>query len=105
MESLNLEKHPHKTFIWRAEKGFDFLGYHFATDGLGVAEKTLENFVNHATRLYEQEPGVPLGNSRLGLYVRRWLCWVTAGWAVPLTCLLIRALASEETETSDCGSK
>ena len=27
---LKLEKHPDKTFIGRIEKGFDFLGYHFA---------------------------------------------------------------------------
>jgi hypothetical protein len=28
--SLNLEKHPDKTFIGRIERGFDFLGYHFS---------------------------------------------------------------------------
>ncbi len=33
-----------KTFIGRIEKGFDFLGYHFGTDGLSVVKKTIEQF-------------------------------------------------------------
>ncbi len=37
-------------------KGFDFLGYHFGSDGLCVAKKTVENFVARAIRRYEQEP-------------------------------------------------
>ncbi len=71
--SLNLEKHPDKTFIGRIERGFDFLGYHFRPDRLSVAGKTIENFVARAIRLYEQEPGEPFNSSRLGLYVRRWV--------------------------------
>ncbi len=43
--SLNLEKHPDKTFIGRIERGFDFLGYHFRPDRLSMAAKTIENFV------------------------------------------------------------
>ncbi len=39
--SLRLEKHRDKTFIGRIEKGFDFLGYHFSPQGLGVAKKTV----------------------------------------------------------------
>lgn len=35
--SLELEKHPDKTFIGRIERGFDFLGYHFSPDGLTAA--------------------------------------------------------------------
>jgi hypothetical protein len=79
LSSLRLEKHPDKTFIGRIERGFDFLGYHFSPDGLSVAKETMKQFVEHATRLYEQEPGEPCGSSRLGLYVKRWLQWVTAG--------------------------
>ena len=30
---LKLEKHPDKTAMGRIEKGFDFLGYHFAQKG------------------------------------------------------------------------
>jgi RNA-directed DNA polymerase len=51
---LNLEKHPDKTFIGRIERGFDFLGYHFSPAELSVAEKTIDNFIEKASRLYEQ---------------------------------------------------
>ncbi len=77
--SLNLEKHPDKTFIGRIERGFDFLGYHFRPDRLSVAAKTIENFVARALRLYEQEPGEPLDSSRLGVYVQRWAAWAKGG--------------------------
>ncbi len=70
---LHLEKHPEKTFIGRIEKGFDFLGYHFRPGQLSVAQKTTEQFVARAIRLYEQEPGEALASARLGLYVRRWV--------------------------------
>ena len=68
-----------RTFIGRIERGFDFLGYHFGTDGLSVAKKTVENFVARAIRLYEQEPGEALASARLGRYVRRWVRWTGAG--------------------------
>jgi hypothetical protein len=62
----------------RVERGFDFLGYHFGPEGLSVAKKTIEQFVERALRLYEQEPGELGGSSRLGSYVRRWVGWVVA---------------------------
>jgi hypothetical protein len=65
---LNLEKHPDKTVLGRTEKGFDFLGYHFSPDGLSVAEKTIENFISRAVRLYEQGADTV----RIGQYVMRW---------------------------------
>jgi hypothetical protein len=77
---LRLEKHPDKTFIGRIDKGFDFLGYHFSPEGLGVATKTIERFLARAVRLYEQEQEEPCGSPMLGLYVRRWYMWVTAGF-------------------------
>jgi hypothetical protein len=76
---LKLEKHPDKTVMGRIEKGFDFLGYHFSPEGLGVAKKTIENFVSRAIRLYEQEPGEAIASARLGLYVQRWVSWTRAG--------------------------
>ncbi len=79
LDSLNLEKHPDKTFIGRIEKGFDFLGYHFGPYGLSVAKKTVENFVARAIRLYEQEPREACASSRFGLYVRRWVRWTGVG--------------------------
>jgi len=57
-------------------EGFDFLGYHFSPEGLSVAEKTIEKFLAHAVRLYEQEREEPCGSPQLGLYVRRWVSWV-----------------------------
>ncbi len=79
---LRMEKHPDKTFIGRIERGFDFLGYHFGPEGLSVAKTTIENFVERAIRLYEQEPGSACASTRFGEYVRRWVRWTTAGLAV-----------------------
>ena len=83
--SLGLEKHPDKTFIGRLENGFDFLGYHFSPEGLTLAAKTVENFVERAIRLYEQEPGEACASSRFGLYVRRWVRWTGAGLTIDRT--------------------
>ncbi len=77
--SLRLEKNPDKTFIGNIERGFDFLGYHFSRDGLRVAKATIQKFVDHAARLYEQERERPDGLSLLGLYVRRWIGWAAGG--------------------------
>ncbi len=79
LDALGLEQHPDKTFIGRAEKEFDFLGYHFTPESLSAAEKTVQRFVERATRLYEQEPGEPGGSSRFWDYVKRWLIWLSAG--------------------------
>lgn len=54
--------HPDKTFIGRIERGFDFLGYHFSTEGLTVAQKTIANFIKKASQLYEQERINDTGN-------------------------------------------
>jgi hypothetical protein len=57
---LGLEKHPDKTFIGRAERGFDFLGYHLAPDRLTLARATVERFLERAHRLLFQDcSGVP----------------------------------------------
>jgi len=36
------------------------------------------SFVNRGVRLYEQEQRRPFASPLLGLYVRRWVRWVTA---------------------------
>ncbi len=79
LDGLRLDKHPDKTFIGRTERGFDFLGYHFGRDGLAVARKTLKNFAERVTRLYEQERLGQVNSDLLGQYVRRWHRWVTGG--------------------------
>ncbi len=77
--ALRLEKHPDKTFIGRIERGFDFLGYHFSRAGLTVAKQTARNFIEKASRLYEQErTGRSVANP-LEMYVRRWLGWARGG--------------------------
>ena len=42
--------HPDKTFIGRIERGFDFLGYHFGPEGLTMAARTIEQYVERALR-------------------------------------------------------
>ena len=79
LASLDLEKHPDKTFIGRIEKGFDFLGYHFGPQGLSVAKGTFQRFIEKASRLYEQERERPDGPALLGVYVRRWAGWAGGG--------------------------
>ena len=79
-DELKLEKHPEKTVIGRIEKGFDFLGYHIISpEGLSLAKKTVENFIERATRLSEQEPEGGVSSHWLGLCVKRSLRWVNSG--------------------------
>ena len=40
-----------------------------------MAEKTIERFLPHAIRLYEQEREEPCGSPQLGLYVGQWVRW------------------------------
>jgi hypothetical protein len=54
LEELWVEQHPDKTFIGRIERGFDFLGYSFSPQGLGVAPQTVHRFLQRVIRLYEQ---------------------------------------------------
>jgi len=65
---LRLEQHPDKTLIGRAERGFDFLGYHFEREGLSVA-------VIKFTRLYEQGANI----NRIGQFVLKRVQWTCAG--------------------------
>ena len=80
--ALSLEKHPDKTFIGRIEKGFDFLGYHFGPDGLSVAKQTVANFIEKASRLYEQERRTSSTVSPLEMYVGRWVRWANGAMFV-----------------------
>jgi retron-type reverse transcriptase len=72
---LRLEQHPDKTMIGRTKRGFDFLGYHFEPEGLSVAGKTIERFIEHIVRLYEQGADI----NRVGQYVLKWLQWTRTG--------------------------
>ena len=75
LADLKVEKHPDKTFIGRISPGFDFLGYSFSPSGLGIATRTIQNFRERITRLYERGAD----DVRIGEYARRWWQWVRAG--------------------------
>ena len=79
LAGTGLTKAREKTFIGRADRGFDFLGFRVERDGLRVAAATQERFNARVTRLYEQGRGRPEGEARLGDYVRRWRAWSVAG--------------------------
>ena len=51
------------------------VGYSFEPKGLSIAPKTLANFLDSITRLYEQGAD----SKRIGQYVRNWWRWVRAG--------------------------
>lgn len=75
LRALGLEKHPDKTFIGGIERGFDFLGYYFSPAGLRVAKKTIANFIEKASWLYEQERRAVTAASPLEIHVTQWLRW------------------------------
>jgi hypothetical protein len=84
---LKVKQHPDKTFIGRIEKGFDFLGYHFSTMPLTMANISITKHLERVYRLYEQQKSKKATSSEialvLGQYVKRWLAWCQAG----LVCL------------------
>lgn len=73
---MKLEKDSEETLIGRIEKWFDFLGCHFSSGGLSVAEKTIVKVPPRVVRLYEPEREEPFGSLQLGLYVQRWMWWI-----------------------------
>jgi len=79
---LDVQKHPGKTFVGRINKGFDFLGYRFGEGPLGLAEKTIDNFLEKCSRLYEQKGHLPRWEVALESYCKRWWRWCTAGLAL-----------------------
>jgi RNA-directed DNA polymerase len=90
LNQLKVEKHPDKTYIGKIENGFNFLGYHFNGGQLTVAAKTVEKHVLNYRQLYEQLRMKKTTSdemaSVLGLYVKRWQRWVTAG--LPLAAIV-----------------
>ena len=51
------------------------VGYSFEPKGLSIAPKTLANFLERMTQLYEQGADV----RRIGQYVRNWWRWANTG--------------------------
>ena len=75
MADLRVEQHPDKTFIGRIARGFDFLGYWFSSQGVGVARKTIDRMMDKVSRLYEQGAD----QVRIETYVIRFWRWVRSG--------------------------
>ena len=68
MQKLKFKLALDKTSIGRTGKGFDFLGYGFEPkDLVGLAAKTIQNFIEPVAQLYEQGAS----EDRIGQYVRR----------------------------------
>ncbi len=51
---LKVEQHPNKTFIGKAERDFDFLGYYLKPGVLMVSRGTFVRFTVRISQLYEQ---------------------------------------------------
>ena len=76
LNRLGVELHPDKTFIGRATRCFDFLGYAVSADcRVTPSAAACKNMIERITRLYEQ--GADL--NRIGQYVRHWQAWVRGG--------------------------
>lgn len=70
MHRLKYKLAKEKTYIERIAKGFNFLGYHFNNEGIiGLATKTIRNFIEKTARLYEQNAS----NECISRYVNRWV--------------------------------
>ena len=95
---------PLLTIGGRIAKGFDFLGYSFEPKGLSIAPKTLANFLERKTQLYEQGADV----RRIGQYVRNWWRWVRAGVEISVMRILVthqmQLSASQKTHAPDNAS-
>ena len=100
LNQLKVWQHPDKTFIGRAEKGFDFLGYHIQPRNhssparLTVAKETKQQYVSRVTRLYEQGSISEVIEG----YVRRWVTSGLGVWATKLEPLDLTALYHEGRE-------
>jgi hypothetical protein len=68
--------------IGKIERGFDFRGDHFSPEELTVAKKTIENFIEKTSRLYEQKRSAVPAVTALAMYVNRWLRRATSGLIV-----------------------
>jgi len=77
---LKLTKHPDKTFIGRASRGIDFLGYHLTPTELTMSKAALQRRDANIARLYVQGAS----QSHVEQYVLRWQQWATAGIVEPL---------------------
>jgi RNA-directed DNA polymerase len=79
LDKLKLTLAYSKTYIGKAHKGFDFLGYVIGEKhhSLTLSKTTVQRFRTRLQRLYEHRAGP----ARVALYVKRWCRWATSGLA------------------------
>ncbi|XCN73192.1 MAG: hypothetical protein Q3M24_00055 [Candidatus Electrothrix aestuarii] len=90
LASLLLEKHPDKTFIGKAMRGFTFLGYFLTPLAISVAQSAVDNMKQRIARLYEQGAGM----TDIGRYVVRWLRWGRSGLNIRGHSLIVSTLTN-----------
>ena len=70
---FSFKQHPDKTFIGKIDKGFDWMGFQFARDGIvDIVPRSLKKILENIQRLYEQTP------QRVAEYLNRSLSYFTA---------------------------
>ncbi len=97
LSRLGLTTHPDKTWVRKAEQGFDFLGYQVNQEGLTVAPATVQRGVTRICRLQEHNRRRPSQASAVGVYVSRWWLWAEGGLpdVLPLTSPLAPPIANQ----------
>ena len=84
---LGLELHPDKTSMGPVSRGFDCLGYHFATDGIRLSSVALERHQAKLHRLYERclrqrrkgRMTMEQADAAITTYLRRFRAWAFGG--------------------------
>jgi hypothetical protein len=66
LEKLKLKQHPDKTFIGKASKGVDFLGFHITPYTIEIASSSIIAMKQNVVRLYEQNTSIEC----IGQYLR-----------------------------------
>lgn len=78
LATLKLTLAKSKTYIGKAGKGFDFLGYRIGAgspDSIRISQTSIQRFRLRLQRLYEQRAS----NTRVAAYVKQWCRWATSG--------------------------
>jgi hypothetical protein len=70
-KALGMQTHPNKTFLGKANKRFDSLGFANRPTGLTVSGTALSRRDTKLAQLYEQGAS----KKRIGLFLARWLGW------------------------------
>ncbi|ELY3087856.1 transposase [Klebsiella aerogenes] len=78
-EEGGFERHPDKTQAGRIERGFDWLGVWFGSEGPAIAPRAIANHRERRLQLYEQARRRGLSEAettlRVQAYETRWMTW------------------------------